>query len=242
MTNQSKELIPIQSKELVKEAHEFCNSITKIVIITEDEYVNNCELTKKVTEYSKKIEKERKTILQPLNDTVKAINNYFKVGQNPLSNLRDKLRKSLSVYTAEQERKRLEAQRKANAEAEKERLRLAAQAKRDNEKALKAAKEGKAKKAEAFQERSAIRQNMAEKVVAVEIPKEVPKVEGISYRTDWSAKVVDRKKFFEYCIQHNKFEYLEINTYLLNKHAKEFKNTIELPGIEFCSTKTQITR
>ena len=237
-----KELIPIQLKELVKEALNFCDSITKIMITTQKEYISNCELTKKVTGYSKQIEKERKALLAPFEQQKKEINIYFKTIQHPLSNLREKLRDSLEDYTEKQTQKRFAAQRKANAEAEKECQRLAAQAKRDEEKARKAAEKGKTKKAEAFQERSAVRQEMAEKVVPIEIPKEMPKVEGISYRTDWSAKVTDKEKFIAYCLQHEKFDYLEINMSLLNIHAKGFKNTIELPGIEFCSTKIQITR
>ncbi|MBA7470152.1 hypothetical protein ES707_05430 [subsurface metagenome] len=242
MTNDSKELIPIQSKELVKEALDFCQSIAEIVIMTEDEYVNNCEVTKKVTNYSKDIDKKRKELLEPLKKQKAIINDYFNGVLNPIENLREKLRNSLTDYTEKQKQKRLEVKRRADAEAEKERQRLAAQAKRDKEKARKAAEEGKTKKAEAFQERSAVRQEMAEKVKPVEIPKEVPKVAGISYRTDWSAKVVDIEKFIAYCLQYKKFEYLEINMSLLNKHATDFKDTIKLPGIEFCSTQVQVTR
>lgn len=241
MTEPTKDLIPIQSKELVQEAREFCSSITEIVITTEDEYVNNCEVTKRVTAYSNGIEKSRKALLAPFEQKKKEINTYFKEAQNPLKNLRDKLRISLSNYTTEQERKKVEAQREADKEAEKERLRLEAQAKRDAEKSQKAAEEGDTKKAEEFHLRSTVRQDMAEKVVPVEIPKEVPKVQGISYRKTWSAKVADKEAFFAYCVQHKKYEYLDINMGLLNKFAKDFKDTIALPGIEFYSTKTQIT-
>ena len=90
--------------------------------------------------------------------------------------------------------------------------------------------------------RSKVRQDMAEAVEPVIVPKEMPKVAGISYRTDWSARVIDKKKFVEHCAQHGKLEYLEINMKLLNSFAKSFKDTIELPGIEIISKKVQITR
>jgi len=239
------ELIPVQSKELVRDALDFCNAIIEVVITTEDEYLNNCELVKKVNGHTKKIDKERKVLLAPLNKQKDIINNYFNIALRPLRNLREKLRKSSVDYTDEQDQKRIEAQRKAETEAEKERQRLAAQAKRDAEKSQKAAENGDHAKAEEFHLRSTVRQDMAESVEPVFIPKETPKVVGISYRTDWSARVTDKKKFIEYCIhctQDNKLEYITINMTLLNSFAKSFKDTIELPGIEFISKKTQVTR
>ncbi|GAH49193.1 unnamed protein product, partial [marine sediment metagenome] len=95
MTNENKELIPIQSKELVKEALDFCGSITEIVITTQDEYVKSCEITKEVTEYSKDVDKERKELLEPLKKQKAIINDYFNGVLKPIENLREKLRNSL---------------------------------------------------------------------------------------------------------------------------------------------------
>jgi hypothetical protein len=242
MTEPTKDLIPVQSKELVQNALDFCSSVTSVVITTEDEYLNNCELTKKVTKYDKDVDKELKALLKPINDERDEIKSYFKNVQIPLKNLREKLRLSLADYTAEKERKRIAAQKKAEVEAEKERQRLEAQAKKDAEKSQAAAENGDTTKAEEYHLRSKVRQDMAESVEPAVIPKETPKVAGISYRTDWSARVTDKKKFVEYCAQHGKLEYLDINMKLLNAFAKSFKDTIELPGIEIISTKVQVTR
>jgi len=242
MTEPTKDLIPVQSKELVQNALDFCSSVTAIVITTEDEYLSNCELTKKVTGYSKKVEQQRKAIVGPLNTEVKRINAYFYSARDPLKNLDEKLRKSLVDYTEEQKQKRLEAQRKADAEAEKQRLKLAAQAKKDEEKSQEAAENGDHVKAEDLHLRATVRQDMAEDVVPVVIPKAIPKVKGISYRTDWSAKITDKKKFIEYCVQNNQLHYLDINMKILNSFAKTVKDTVELPGVEFIGKKTQVTR
>lgn len=242
MTEPTKDLIPVQSKELVQNALDFCSSVTEIAITTEDEYLSNCELTKKVAGYSKKVEQQRKAIVGPLNAEVKRINAYFYSARDPLKNLDEKLRKSLVDYTKAQKQKRLEAQRKAEAEAEKQRLKLAAQAEKDEEKSQEAAENGDIAKAEDLHLRSTVRRDMAEDIVPVVIPKAIPKVKGISYRTDWSAKITDKKKFIEYCLQNNQLHYLDINMKILNAFAKTVKDTVELPGVEFIDKSASVTR
>lgn len=242
MTESTKDLIPVQSKELVQDALDFCNSITDIMITTEDEYLNNCELVKKVTERTKKIDKERKAIVGPINLEVKEVNAYFKLALDPLGNLNSNLRKSLATYKRDKEQKRIDDQRKADAEAEKQRLKLAAQAKKDEEKSQEAAENGDTAKAEDLHLRSTVRQDMAEEVVPVVIPKAIPKVKGISSRTDWSAQITDKKKFIEYCVQNNQLHYLDINMKILNSFAKTVKDTVELPGVEFIDKSTPVIR
>jgi len=52
-------------------------------------------------------------------------------------------------------------------------------------------------------------------------------------RKDWYAEVTNKKTFIIYCVRWEKFEYLTINMSLLNSHAKQLKDQVELPGVEF---------
>ncbi len=235
-------IIPITSREIVEQARQFCSSITDIVIETEEEYVNCCEVTKQATEYSKKIEAERKKIVKPLNDKVKEINSFFKEAQKPLQNLERQLRQSLSRYQQKKEQERLEAQRKAEEEAEKERLRLEALAKKELEKSQKEMEKGNFQKAEEHFTKAQVKQEIAETITPPEPVKEPPKVEGVIYREKWSAKLVDKEKFISFCLQHKQLMYIDVNMKLLNKQAQTFKGKIEMPGIEFTCEKVAVLR
>jgi len=83
-------------------------------------------------------EEQRTTLVKPLNETIKRINDMFRVPRQKLEQLRDAIRKPLTDYQA---RKRAEAEA-----AERERLRLAAEA----EAKRRAADEAERKRQEAI--------------------------------------------------------------------------------------------
>lgn len=115
----------------------------------------------------------------------------------------------------------MEAEAKARAEAEKARAAL-------EKKAEKAEKKGDEEKALALRDEAAF---IAPVPVVVAGP---ARQEGISYREEWSAEIVD--------IGAVPREYLLPNMTALNALAKATKGTVKIPGVEFKSRKVVSAR
>ena len=129
-------------------------------------------------------------------------------------------------YNDEQERKRIEEQRKLDAEAKRkedeERKRI--------EKKIEAAKKaGNEEKVEALTEQKD--QVFVPPPIAIQ---RIPEVKGLSFREDWKAVVEDKSKVPE--------EYKIVDVSMLNKFAKATKGAISVPGVRFFSEKIPVQR
>lgn len=132
----------------------------------------------------------------------------------PLVVAEDYLKPLMARYNADQEKKRREEEAKAQAEARK---------KAEDEqqaRALAAEQRGDHKKAEAIISQPVV-------VAPVIIPKETPKVAGVSFRQTWKARVVD-----ETLVPR---EYLCVDTVKLNGYARSMKGSAMVAGVEFYS-------
>jgi len=121
---------------------------------------------------------------------------------------------------AEAEQRRLQAE--ADEKARKEREKLEAQA-------AKAAEKGKTEKAEALQQQAA-------EVVAFapQVEVNVPKVDGISYRTDWDIEITNSLEVpREWCVPDEK---------AIRAFAKATKGTKTLAGIRIFSKQVVSSR
>jgi len=127
----------------------------------------------------------------------------------------------LTAYDREQERSAREKQLKEQAEQDRreaeERRQLAELAKKAGEKQL--AKEIMAAPSEA---------------PPVFVPKETPKVEGLSYREDWKFEIVDADTLPR--------EYLMPDESKIGKIVRALKLTTNIPGIRVYSVKVPIGR
>jgi|GEM_PF-2716432 len=242
MSNNDHKLIPVKSQELVRKARNFCASVTLISIETENEYEQACNLVKEVASYTKLIEKHRKDTVSPFNNQVSQVNGYFKDARQPLTNIEDKLRRAIAQYHQELERKKREAQRKADEEAEKERQRLLEQSKKESKKSQQYAEQGKEDLAQQHHEKSQTKQQLAESITTPEVEQEAPKIEGISYRDKWSAQITDKKAFVQHCLQNNSLDMIMVDEKKLNELARTLKGSYNVPGVKFLSEKIPVVR
>lgn len=208
----SKELIPVESQQLIVETLNFCKSIAEITINNTPEYEKANEFTKIVQDYLKKLDNNRKKQVNPFNNTVKEINNAYKEPQNALNNLKTRLRKAVSDYNMKLEEEKREKQRIADEAAEKERKRLLKESEKEGQEDLK---------------------EVAEKITAPVVKvEEPPKVEGMHFRRYWTAEIVDKKAFVQWCLSNGELQYIQIDTRALDKVAQGTEGKIEFSGIK----------
>lgn len=72
----------------------------------------------------------------------------------------------------------------------------------------------------------------------VSIEKATPKVEGISYRENWSATVTDPMKLIRFVANHPQFEHLLTpNQVALNGLARSLKGALQIDGVQATPTR-----
>jgi hypothetical protein len=242
----TKALIPKQSKALIDQTLDFCASVTEISINDDQEYQKACSLTHDVQDYLKRIDQERKSLLKAYQDPITMINDAFRQPQAALENLKIKLRQSIGDYTQLLERKRLEAQRKAEEAARKERERLATEARAKEEQAKKLAQKGETEKAQAETEKAQTLQQIAEKVEAPKVEPKVPEVKGVHTRDKYSGELVDKRAFLEYALNCEQssvmLDCVKIDMSQISKMIQSTKGKIVLPGITIKVEKIPVFR
>jgi len=163
-----------------------------------------------------KIEAARVRITKPMNDALRETNAQANAAKAPLIETEGKIKAAILAYNKEQERIRIAAQRKADDEARKEQQRLQEIADRARAKATQEAQERReaaereaaaGRQAEAdrlraqaakIEEKGEAKadsfQNRAETTVAAIVPRETPKVAGITQRDNWVYRITDPTK------------------------------------------------
>lgn len=217
---ESKELLPVESRQLITDALYFCKNVAEITINTAQEYENAAELTKKVQNYTQNLDNDRKKLVNPFNNTVKEINKAYKTPLDALENIRQRLRNAVSDYSTRLEQERAEKQRIADEEVRKEKERLLKESGKEGQEDLKE-----------------VAETIKTPVVKAE---EAPEVPGMHFRKYWTAEVIDKKAFIEYCLKAVKFEYIRIDTSTLNKLAQATQGGLDFPGIKINFRKEPI--
>ncbi|GIW55358.1 MAG: hypothetical protein KatS3mg082_1762 [Nitrospiraceae bacterium] len=180
----------------------------------------------------KALEEKRVAITKPLNQAIKAVNDLFRKPKELLEQAEALIKKAMSAYDQEQERKRREEQARLEEEARKERERLEAKAREAEEK-------GQIEKAEALRE-------SANAVVApiVSPATEAPKVTGIATRGLWKARVTDKAALVRHIVAERPdlLFLIEIDSAALNALARAQKSALSLPGVEVYEEKVIAVR
>ena len=114
-------------------------SVAKIENQTTFDFVNDA--ARRARELSKEIERVRRSITEPLNVALRAANGLFKPPVDRLDAYVVTLKGLMLAYQKEQDRIRIEAQRKAEEEARKERLRIEAEEREKREEQARAMRE-----------------------------------------------------------------------------------------------------
>lgn len=113
-------------------AQELCVNAEEVVIFSRADLSHATDLAKSIKQRHKEIEDERKRMVQPFNDGVKAINARFKAMTSPLEDAENDLKRKMLAFQKEEEaRAREEADRIAKAQAEAEAKRLAEEAEQE---------------------------------------------------------------------------------------------------------------
>lgn len=223
------EIAPINTKEAKVAEEESALMLVKantLTISTQENYENAAEVLKSIKNKYKDFETKRKSITSPLLQAQKAVMELFRRPLSMLQEAEKLIKKGMITYTDVQENIRLEQEAKLRRQAEAEE---AKKKKALEERAKKAEEKGDAEKAEELREQK--------EQVAVEAPvlaqrTEAPK--GVSYKTKWTALVVDKTKM--------PIEYLEPNMSMLNQVAQATKGKLIIPGVEFKSEKIVASR
>jgi hypothetical protein len=241
----SKALVPATATNLMEEAMTFCSAVVHIQITNDAEYQKAANLTKRVQDYAKQLDEQRKETLKPHKENIDLINEKFKEPQTALDNLKTRLRDAVAAYMQTIERKRAEAQRKADEQARVERERLEAEAKAKNEEAAKLAAAGKMPEAVKTENQALAAQKVSELVTAPKVEQAAPKVSGLSYRDRFTAEVENKTVFVRFattCDENTYFDMIEVNQSKLDKIVQQAKGKIFLPGIKIKVEKIPVFR
>ena len=220
------------------------------IISNDDEYRVEARKLVDIKNRIKDLETQRTSIVKPINDGVKRINDLFKEGTDRLKFFHDMLEKPMVAYQRDQERKRREAEEAARkekerlerearerAEAEQKRLedirkeqeRLEVEAAQASnpfasfaaEKRLQESREAEAATVES------VKDNLRE-AARVEVPMTyVPKATaaGTSVRHNWKCRIVN--------VSLIPREMMQPNEMLLGQIARTQKENASVPGCEF---------
>jgi hypothetical protein len=177
--------------EATSEVNALSTIVSNYAVATQEQFVAGADDLKRVKAAQKKLEDTRTSITGPINESLRRVNAFFKKPADALVAFEQKIKAALGRYADEQERIRLEEQRRADEAARKEREKLEAQARR-------AAESGKVEKAAALDQRAAT-------VVAPVIQREAPRVSGVTMREVWKFEITDPSLVpREYCTPDEK--------------------------------------
>lgn len=174
---------------------------------------------KDVKSYFKRIEDLRKSLVGPLNDTVKKINELFKPAGELATKTDKLLGDKLAAYHTEQENKLRLQEAKDREAADKERAKLDAQA-------LRLAEKGKTDQAVAKREEAE----------AVPTPVLAPpeKIAGTYFREEWVYEILNEAEV------ENQYKMLDHPK--IGKIVKATKGTLPMRGIRQYSKKIPVDR
>lgn len=211
-----------RANESVKEAQLALDRARKIVITTKEQYQIAVSELKLVKQQGEEKELERKSFTDPLNKVIKMIMDVYRPASEFYLEAERIIKRAMITYTDEQEKIRLELERKYQEEAkraeDKRKKELEEQAQRWEEK-------GNVEKAEE-------KRQMAEEVFvpAPVVPTLFVKASNESFREIWKFRIVD-----ESIIPR---EFLIVDEKLLGATARNTKGKFKIPGVEFYSEKT----
>jgi len=225
--------VDVVAKEIEKEGTIVVNEVRNIEIRTKEEYAYWGERLKEAKAKLREIEKQRKSFVDPLNQTVKKINAVFKKASGPINEAVKIIERGIREYLAEIERKKREEEERLKKEAEARRKRLEAFAR-------KAEERGDLEKAEELREKA---EDISVAPVSV---KEEAVVEGLHTRKNWKWRVIDEKKVAENAKKLFEMKVLVLDEKKLNQMAKALKdggNAIYREmGIEFYEEKVIVAK
>ena len=246
------EITPIEPA-LFSRADNLIARASDIKIASPGEYQEAAELLRHVKAYQQALEAARKEAVKPLRTAVEEINASAKPHMERATAAESSLKRALSAWEQEQERKRREeeARLRREQEAEQARLRKEAQAReaeererarkareRAEEAARKAAEAGREERAAAMREAARIEEERrnaaaqaeaeakraaADMMPAAIIVQDAPKAAGVSTRKAWKYRIDDVTKL--------PAQYLIADDKKIGKVVRALGGDTDIPGV-----------
>ena len=213
----------VKEKEIQQEVSLVEIRAKEMVISSDDEY-------KKAAEFGKQIKEKAKTVtdfFKPMKDSAyqahRAICDREKMMLKPLQEAERILKKGMSAYYQEKERKRMELEEKMRREAEAERERKLNEAAALEER-------GKAEEAEAVLLDAQVVESVAASATVV---MNTPKTKGVSNARDWELESIDHEKV---PIVFSGMVIRPVDEKAVMRLIRASKGTIQIPGIRYRET------
>lgn len=211
--------ITLDIRELVKTAEREAESIIAVEISNVPGLESAAEDLMTIKGLQKKVEKQRTDAVKPLNDKVRAINNWFRDPAAFLERAETTLKNAISAF-----QHRLEEEDRKAKEAEAKRIEQLAE-----QRAERAEAKGDTDRAE--EQREVAQQSAA--LTRATAGRAVPKVKGIGTRETYEGIVTDKMALIKAVAEGKQpAAYLEVNMTPINKIITALKEeTPPIPGI-----------
>ena len=206
-------------------AAEILGQIEGLVIKTQSDCLSASNILKSVKTAYKLLETRRKETVKPINDAKAKVQGLFKPDLEKYQEAEGILKKAIGVFQSEQEKIR---------QIEQEKLRLKAAKEEEKRKATLAAQAAKAEEKGNLEKAESLTQQAEEYHQPVAIVQAPPKVNGISYKSTWKARIFD--------VSQLPRNYMVPNNELLQGFARSTKGKIPIPGVEFYEDKSIAVR
>lgn len=217
--NEQNQIINEDAKTAVKKVKSFLTKYETYEIATQEQYESAAEDLKHVKSKYNELDKLRKTMTKPLDESKRAIMAFFKEPLDKLKGAETIIKRGVINYDEEMERQRQKEEEKAKRKLERQ--------------AEKAEKKGDVERADELREDA---ENLP-------IEQSYEKAQGISIKDNWVAEVVDFKLLVQAVAQGKApIVFLMENQVMLNKQAKATKDSITYPGVKFVNKKITAVR
>ena len=238
---ESKSLIPKKTLNLVQEALDFFGGLVEIKIKNDSENKIALEICKKIKQRYNTLETKRKELVKPYNDKVKRINGELKPTIEKLKNGETQFKSAMQIFDHEQEQKRLEDQRKLEAETEEKRRKEAEAARKEREKEEKYLRQGREEMADKAAARASTHEEVAVNTITPEIVRAKPK--GLSYRLKYQCRIGDLKAAVMHCLDDPQLKtHISVDLKSIEKLAESTKGAFKIPGIFYYETRITSVR
>lgn len=189
------------------------------------------------------IEKQCRSITDPLNQAVKSVNDLFRGPSTFLADAEKLLKQKMLGWTKEQERIASEERRKDEEAAAVERRRIEDEARKKQAEAETAAKEAAqtgdvltaARAAEYSSEAAALRRT-AQITTAAPVTVATPNIAGISKSETWDFELIDLPLLIKHVAAHPELSnLLTIDSVAVRGYVRSLKANANLPGVRVFS-------
>ena len=223
------QLIPFEKKERLEKALEWCESLREITIDNQEQYDNAVDLCKQVKTGINSLESDRKELVKPYKDKTSKIDAEYREVRTDLQNAEKVIKDGMNKFWRQQEMKRIEEQKKREAEAEKERKKAEEKAEAERLKAEAYREQGREDMAAKAEARAETAETVSSSIAPVAV-ENTAKTSGVSYRTVYKVTVINHSRAIEALAKNEMFhQFLEVDVKGLEKMVNSSKGKLKLP-------------